>query len=468
MEPTNTPTVPGTEQPRPPWMDVAAGTPRVAEAPPLNLRRLVWRLILGACAVLVVVGAGSVVAASQLAEREAVNDAANTADVLAEAVIQPALTDQLLTGDPAAVAAMDQVVRRLILGPNIVRVKLWSPDGVVLYADEPALIGRQFTLSADQRAALADPIVRAEVSELTGEENVFEQRSDKLLEVYRPVWTPSGHEVLFEIYAPYDPVQERAADLWRGLAGLLVSSLLLLVVLIVPILWRVFDRLATAQEQRETLLRRSVDASLTERRRIAGTLHDGPVQELAGAAFTVAAAAQKADAMGHREWANDLGVAAAALRTSIGGLRSLLVELYPPSLLTAGLGAALADLANQTRARGVAVNLHVDEAAAAALDEPDQRLVHRVVQECLRNVVKHAPGATVNLRVAASGPATVVDLADDGPGFDPTSITSEPEDGHVGLRVLRDLAAAAGATLRLATAPGRGTAWQLIIAEEAS
>ena len=48
-------------------------------------------------------------AASRLAERESVNDAAHTANLLAVAVVQPALTDELLTGDAAAYAAFDKV-----------------------------------------------------------------------------------------------------------------------------------------------------------------------------------------------------------------------------------------------------------------------------------------------------------------------------------------------------------------------
>src|SRR5216684_8361045 len=84
------------------------------------------------------------------------------------------------------------------------------------------------------------------------------------------------------------------------------------------------------------LLRRAVDASEEERRRIAGTLHDGAVQELAGTSFTVAGAAENAAAMGQPELAAKLTTAAGAVRASIRGLRSLLVDIYPPGLTNAG------------------------------------------------------------------------------------------------------------------------------------
>ena len=93
---------------------------------------------------------------------------------------------------------------------------------------------------------------------------------------------PSGQPLLFETYLPYDTVTARTGQLWRGFAGITVSSLLLLIVLMLPILWRLLDRVRAAHDQRVHLLERAVDASATERQRVAASLHDGVVQELAG------------------------------------------------------------------------------------------------------------------------------------------------------------------------------------------
>ncbi|MCA0297204.1 MAG: histidine kinase [Actinobacteria bacterium] len=449
----------------PAYLTVSDGAAAPPDTAPLNLRRLVWRLVLGALGVLVLVGFGSVFAASQLAEREAVNDAAGIADVLAEAVVQPALDEALAQGDPAAVAAFDEIARTRILSANVVRVKLWSTDGRVVYADEPALIGQTFPLDPEQLEVLRSPQVRAEVSELDRSENVFERSSGKLLEVYRPVWTPGGTQMLFEIYTAYEPVSERAAQLLRGMAGVMLSSLLLLFLLTVPILWRVFDRLRAAQQQREALLQRAVDASAEERRRIAATLHDGPVQDLVGSSLVVAGAGARAEAMGDASLADDLRRAAAAVRSSIGGLRSLLVDLYPATLSSAGLAAALTDLASQAGSRGLAVELDLAEGVAESLDADEQRLVHRVTQECLRNAAKHAPSCRVVVALREDGEAVVLEVGDDGDGFDAADVLANPADGHFGLRVLRDLAAAAGARLELAAAPGQGTRWRLTMKE---
>jgi signal transduction histidine kinase len=303
--------------------------------------------------------------------------------------------------------------------------------------------------------------VYAEVSDLQRPENRFERGRGKLLEVYRPVWTPSGQPLLFETYSPYLQVTQRTGQLWRGFAGITISSLLILVALLLPILWRLLNRLSRAQSQREVLLQRAVDASEQERRRIAGTLHDGPVQELAATSFTVAGAAERAAGSGQPELAEMLATAAGAVRASIRGLRSLLVDIYPPSLSTAGLVPALTDLTEVLAARSIATHLDLAEDAAARLAPDRQQLMFRIARECLRNAARHAGARNVGVRLFRQEHATVLEISDDGTGFDPAPVLGNPEDGHFGLRILTDVAASAGADLFLATAPGAGCRWRL-------
>ena len=447
-----------------PWVRLSRRMPSAPADPPVRPRRVLLQLLAGLLTVLGVVVVLGSLAAQRLAEREAVNDAAGTADVLATSVVSPALTNALAGGDPAAVAAFDEIVRERILGGTIIRVKLWSPAGVVLYADEPQLIGRTFALDADQRAALADPQTRAEVSDLDERENEFET-GGRLLEVYRPVWAPDGRQLLFETYSPYESVRQRSSQLWRGFAGVMVSSLLLLVVLMVPILRRLLRRLSEAQGQRERMLERTVDASDAERRRIAGTLHDGPVQDLVASAFAAAGTAERARTAGDVDSADRLDQLAGSLRSNIRVLRSLLVDIYPPTLAGSGLPAALADLAEAARQRGVTVGLHTETDIEPGLTDGEERLAHRVAQECLRNAARHASPCTATLTLARDGDSVVLDVVDDGPGFDP-AVLARPTEGHFGMRVLGDLATDAGATLEVATAPGSGTHWRLTLRPE--
>ena len=123
---------------------------------------------------------------------------------------------------------------------------------------------------------------------------------------------------------------------------------------------------------------------------------------------------------------------------------------------------ALADLAATATARGVHVQLDID-ASADDLPEEDQHLCHRIAQEALRNIATHAAPCTATVTLGREQDETVLTVADDGPGFDSDEVRARRTEGHLGTRVLVDLAEQAGAELELATAPGRGTAWRLTI-----
>ena len=444
-----------------PWLRLSGTQARTRPERPVRPRLVVIQVIAGTLAVVIGVAVAGAFASRRVAEREAVTDAAHTTDLIARQVVQPAITNGLISGNPAALAAIDRVVRHQVLSPSVVRVKLWTAAGRIVYSDEKRLIGRTFPLGSQERSALARPAVHAEVSDLQRPENRFERGHGRLLEVYRPVWTPSGQPLLFETYSPYKQVTQRTGELWRGFAGITISSLLILVVLLLPILWRLLNQITSAQSQREVLLQRAVDASADERQRIAGTLHDGPVQELAATSFAVAAAAEMAADSGQQELAEMLTTAAGTVRASIRGLRSLLVDIYPPSLTTAGLVPALTDLTEVLAVRSIATHLELAEDAAARLRPAQQQLVFRIARECLRNAARHASAHNVDVRLFGHGHSTVLEITDDGTGFDPAPILSNPEDGHFGLRILTDVAADAGADLLLATAPGAGCRWRL-------
>jgi two-component system, NarL family, sensor kinase len=144
------------------------------------------------------------------------------------------------------------------------------------------------------------------------------------------------------------------------------------------------------------------------------------------------------------------------VRSSIGGLRSLLVDIYPPTLRSAGLPAALRDLVATLGGRGPVVGLEVDDAAVTGLLPEEQEAVFRIAQELLRNAVTHA--AATQVWVALRRPDGDVELtvADDGTGFDPSRAAAE---GHFGLRLVADLVRSLGAELRVDTADG--TSWLL-------
>jgi len=445
----------------PNWLVLTDGAAR-STGRSMTTRRLFAGVIAIAVVVVIAVALISVLVARSLAEGEAVSEAAHTADVIADSLVQPSIQNGLATLAPAAVAAIDAEVRDHVLSSTIVRVKIWDADGTIVYSDEPRLIGQRFALQNEELEVLRDSGVDSEVSDLTAPENRFERSSGKLLEAYRGVSAPDGQRLLFEAYFRYDAVVARSAQLWSGFAGIALGSILAVLLLLTPVFLRLLRQLRRGQEARESLLRHALDSSQDERRRIAGTLHDGVVQSLVATSYSFAGSAQRAATTGDEATAAEFRAASATVRGSIAGLRSLLVDIYPPSLALEGLPVALRDLATPLRSVGVAVSLELDE--TVSLDQERERLVFRITQECLLNIAKHADATAVviTLRPSASGGA-VLEVTDDGAGFDADATLSRQHDGHFGLRILSDVAADAGARLSLRTAPGHGTTWRLEI-----
>ena len=171
--------------------------------------------------------------------------------------MQPALTDAMATNPAQARLALDPLVRHWLgEGGEMVRVKVWTTQGTVLYSDEPRLIGQTFPLDEGSRAAFLPPRTEADITDLSRPENRYERGEGKLLEVYRPVWTPGGTPLLFETYFRYDTVSQRSQQLWRGFAGVMLSSLLALLLLLGAGGW-----LLAARARRAAARRRGADAA---------------------------------------------------------------------------------------------------------------------------------------------------------------------------------------------------------------
>ena len=397
------------------------------------------------------VGIATAIASRRVGEREAIADARSATLVKAQGLVEPVLTDALLTGDPAAFARVDSVVKAGVLDHSVVRVKIWKADGVIVYSDEPRLVGTQYELGSAERSALTTGVIDAEIGDLSKPENRFERGRGKLLEVYLPVRTPSGQRLLFEAYSSYAAVSNSAWRIFRAFAPISLGALVALEVVQLPLAYSLAQRLRRRQHERESLLQQALDASDSERRRIAADLHDGVVQNLAGVAYSMTAIAR--DAALKPPDAVALGHSAADVQEAIRALRSLLVEIYPPNLAATGLETALTDLLARVNGRGVAASLHTSE-SVDELPAATAGLIYRITQEALRNVVTHANATSVAVRVDTSDGNANVDVVDDGVGFDPEAAVGA---GHRGLRGLTDLVADVEGRLHVESAAGKGT-----------
>jgi signal transduction histidine kinase len=216
---------------------------------------------------------------------------------------------------------------------------------------------------------------------------------------------------------------------------------------------------AAHQKEREELLQKAVEASEAERRRIARDLHDGVVQNLAGMAFALSATASEIKARGgengEKKMLELLEQSAGETRAAMKDLRTLIVELAPPTLRREGLHAALLEVLRDIKRKGTKTKL--DLPPNLRLREDRAALIFRVAQEVLRNVAAHAQAKNVTVELKESGGMAVLRINDDGIGFTPGQAARRRAQGHLGTSSIVDLAEEVGGTLDIDSELGEGT-----------
>jgi two-component system, NarL family, sensor kinase len=452
--------------------DLKKGSPMIARRQPSGpsgptatrprawLRPVVQFSVAGLMAVVLLI-IGAVWLSKKAATDEAISDARRMTQILGQSVAEPEISEAMIDpNNPAQSAAIDRfdaITRHRLLVGDVLRVKIWNADGTIVYSDATPLIGQTFGLDGEERGVLEHGGTLAEVSNLSKPENIDERSYGRLLEVYSQIWTPKGQPLLFEAYYSYDVVSQRSSDIQASFRPITVAGLVIFTLLIVPLVWNLARRLDKAAAERERLLTAAVEASAVERRRIARDLHDGVVQDLAGLSFAASAASR--DLRDRPDLAARMESLGVGVRSSLRALRSLLVEIYPPELRTEGLAAALDDLVAPAIAAGIDVDLRVEDAQGA--DDDAIGLVWRTAQEAVRNAVRHGRPGHLRIAVTTTPESLILEVEDDGRGFDPSAV---PRDGHLGLRALRDLINEMGAELSIVSTPGSGTRLRMEVA----
>jgi two-component system NarL family sensor kinase len=390
----------------------------------------------------------------------AIRQAKDLTQLAGRGIAEPAITPSVLRGDPAALARLDRVVRaRILHGTPIVRVKIWDGTGRVIYSDAPQLIGSRFALGPGEIQTLRGGGTVADASDLTRSENRTERAFNRLVEVYVGIRGPGGQPLLYEDYERSSTISASSRRQWMGLLPALVGALIVLYLVQVPLAYSLARRMRARQREREELLRRAIDASDLERRRIAADLHDSAVQRLAGVSLSLAASAGSNDVGSPEETRRAFSRAASETRDTIRELRTLLVDIYPPTLQRSGLVAALRDLVAPLEAAGITVSLRVPDPVELPADT--EALLYRVAQEATRNVRTHGQATEVDVCVDCRPHSVVLRIEDNGRGFSTTEIDVREQSTHFGLRLMRDLSDHAGGTLDVRTSPGDGTSVRL-------
>ncbi|HEX5397086.1 MAG TPA: EAL domain-containing protein [Candidatus Limnocylindria bacterium] len=185
-----------------------------------HVLRFGWRpglrtAVLSICAILTIGTAFAVsTTVSDHLATTAVDEAVRTTEAVVRGFVDPMVASGGLDGSTSDEAtAIDAQLSSLVAAGKILRIKIWTPDGVVAYSDLPALRGRTFPLEDDLEEAL-DGEVATEFTAGDDEENVFERGlADRFLSIYLPIHGTNADQIVgaYEIYEDAAPIEAQIA-----------------------------------------------------------------------------------------------------------------------------------------------------------------------------------------------------------------------------------------------------------------
>lgn len=193
-----------------------------------------------------------------------------------------------------------------------------------------------------------------------------------------------------------------------------------------------------------------------ERMQIARDMHDGLLQELIGLTYMLREGLELTD---KAERSAKFSEIMAALQAQIADIRTFCANLRPPTLIPFGLERAINQFAAIQMEKHPEPVIELDLMKDGRMLPEDLRVaLFRIMQESVNNARKHAKAQRVNVRFAFDEEEVVLEVRDDGVGFEvPENWLRLSRSGHLGLVGIHERAEAVGGRLQVISAPGQGT-----------
>jgi signal transduction histidine kinase len=402
--------------------------------------------------------------------------------VFIERYIQPLIVE-LRTKDrfsDAAIENLDRQVKQGLIAKQLLSIKIWKPDGTVVFSTAREIIGQKFAVEDALKTAV-DGQIGIEYGELLSLENKYERAlNKKLIEIYVPMFDLSNGKIfaVSELYVDADTLpddlQQRYVNSWI-VVGLVTLAMLLPLFFIVrrgdktinsqdvAIANRMAELTSLLSENRE--LNSKVEqanresANVNERflNRLGADLHDGPVQMLAVAVLCLDNLASRKSRSSKSQKLDEANVSLvrSTINDALREVRLLATGLVLPELARCNLEDTLRLVidAHIMRTRS-SVDLEcksLPKLHSSILNDN----IYRFVQEGLSNSYRHASGQGQKVTAKIKNNVLIVEVSDAGKGFIIGNAPSLPL--HLGLSGMRSRIIAIGGEFEIISGEGSGT-----------
>ncbi len=210
---------------------------------------------------------------------------------------------------------------------------------------------------------------------------------------------------------------------------------------------------------------RIIEVEEEARKKLARDLHDGPTQTVSAIAMRLNTLQSIIDKNPGYNPTKELIKVEELARQTTKEIRHMLFTLRPLMLESQGLGAALEQLADKMEATyDQAVAVRVSPEAEARINSYQQGVLFYIAEEAVNNARKHAQAKIINVRVMHHEDVVLLEVSDNGVGFDTSAVGTNYEDrGSLGMVNMRERAELLEATIELESKVGRGTTISVVV-----
>ncbi len=385
-------------------------------------------------------------------------------------------------------AALTNLLANTPLGKKIAGLKIWRPDGRVLFSSQPGQAGHLFAIEDGLDAALHGDIF-SEISERSDAQRAEHgQPLPRVIETYTPIHADRQGKVIAaaEFYQVPDEVDREAGaaqrQSWMTFAATMLTMYLALFALVrrgSQTIVRQQNDLSEKVAQLTTLNAQNTALHLRVKRaaeratalnenflqRLSADLHDGPGQDLGFALMQLQTLdCSCADHGGHpcglACTVKSLTPVRVAVEAALRDLRAISADLQLPDIhhltLAELAGRAIRDYESKTGSK-VQLDCSIPDVPASVRIKIT---LCRVLQESLANAFRHAHGAACRVTVTGDAESIDVQVSDEGPGFQPGSGRRH---GRLGLAGMRERVEVAGGVFTIESAANKGTTVRAVL-----